>query len=476
MTSTLECVPIDVMKKAIRFFLAIFIFCVSGAFTSQNIALAQTATGIAKSAQADMYPLPIRRPFPNYQNFLGENQNYTLVLRGNGEAVVSFKSILYNPDATSLSDIKIHFSSDVQPQDFTVFQVIQQPYCIRYKPYPLPLAQSQAPTVMQQNSDQNCDQYQDPDYQNLYVGNTSYQKLSANYGNNTLTFSLSTPIQQNKYGSYFVYFRSFAYTHKTLFGGYTYAFQTPKFETKVNNLQIGITTDSDLFLKGTSGKVQYEGVKVSGRMAAMPPVANGMRNPQFDQFYNQIGQGDIVKNASNLQPLETYTVKGLYADSNWKLYGKEITTGIVVSILVIILLFVFLRFLLGKLTKYKEKTSGVSEPMKLFLIAAGLSFLSETCIFLYAVGSFFVLYLIRDSQLAFVVTIFILFLSFAIYMFLLFAAPVGIAIKKGYVWGIICFGLNIFWMMVFLGITIAVLLVFFPQGTDYVTPLRMMGL
>jgi len=423
-------------------------------------------------AFAQIKAFPIRPPVPNFQTFLGENQNYSIVFRGNGEAVISFKSVLYNPDAASLSDIKIHFPSNIQPQDFSVFQVIQQPYCIRYRPYPL-LSPQQSGTG---DTDQNCEAYQEPDYQNYYNPNTTYQKLTATYSHDTLTFSLFSPIQQNKYGSYFVYFRSFAYTHKNVFGAYEYSFQTPKFETKITSLQTGITTDSDLFLKGLHGKVQYQNTKAFGGMAPMAAAANSIRSPQFDQFYNQIGQGDIIKKASNLQPSETFTVNGVYAESNWKLYGKELGIGLIAVLVSITLLFVCIRLFLRKFTKKQEKTAGISETTKLFFIAGGLSFLSVFFLFLYAIGNFLILYVMRNSELAIVLIFFTLFLSFAIFLFLLFAVPIGLAIKKGYLWGIICFGLNIFWMMIFLGITLTLLFIFVPQGTDYVTPLRMLGM
>jgi len=410
---------------------------------------------------------PPRQRIPN---FLGEEHHYTVTFRGNGEAVIAMKAIVYNTNQDPFTTVHIHFPSNSNPKDINIFQVIQQPQCIGYAPQP--------PATSLNFIRPICEQYQDPDYQYIY-GNATYQKAPYEWRNNILTIHLPTPIDQNKYGSYFMYYRTFAYTHKNIFSAYEFTLQTPKFEDKINTLQIGITTDSDLTLKGAKGNVNYTTLK----NMALPASSNSGANPRFDAFYNQIGQGTIIKNAYDLQPLESYTVKGMYADSMIKLYGNNIAAILFVLLLLVIGVGIIMKKALTKNAQRDQKGT-FPKTAKRFFIATGVGFFAGLLICGYTVLVFILAAIFNNTfdfyQNTLFFFLFIAAISFAVYLFLLVTPAIIIGIKINFFWGIVTGVLTIVWLLIFSGITFTILFLFYPINTypfppPIVRPLNMGG-
>lgn len=409
------------------------------------------------------------------QSFLGENQNYSIVFRGNGEAVVSFKTILTNNSSDSLSKIILHFQSNIQPQDLAAFQVIADRSCIQYaypqqsqnlQPTPTPFSldysnpnirsipvPSQAVTFP--IKPQTCLEYSVPDFENL-SGNIQYQAAAIDFSANTLTLSLPQPISPNQSGSYFLYYRTFAYTNKTLFGAFDFRFHTPQFENKINALQIGITTDSDLILRGNKGVVNYSGGNTPLAAPTMNTALGTIQNPVFDNYYNQIGQGDLTKNASNLQPFETYTVEGSFSTSQISLYGRDIAVGISILILIGIITFLLVKYILYRL-KHSIKApptilsnTPTVKRVYMTLFAAGISFGSVMLLSVFVTAVYFFYQFLGTSPYAIIFILFLFLIALAVGGFLLFVPSILFALKKGWVWGFITFGMTLFWLLLFL--------------------------
>lgn len=381
-----------------------------------------------------LMPLP---PINNgNQTLFGENQYYTVTFRGNGEAIVTMKAIISNTNTTPLSSVTLHIPSNITSKDVLAYQVIAKPQCIQYSNQPI--------------AQPNCLQYQQPDYQ--YVANdTTYQKISIDQTSSTITLPLPTPIKANETGSYLLSFRTFDYTQKNMFAAYTFTFHSLKVDDQINTLQVGIATDSDLFIKNATSTVNYNSA-TSMKSFAVPQAANSaVQSQQFNDFYNQLGQGTIVKNASNLEPLESYTTTGMYADTGIKLYGQEITITVIAIIALLIIVFGITFLVLRRQKTGKSPKKSVN--MKLFFIAAGTSFgsvllASGYTIIILLASTFLNLNNSYGGTTNMFVTLLITALSGAVYLFLLFVPAIIMTVKKGFVWGGIMLGLTIMWAII----------------------------
>lgn len=353
----------------------------------------------------------------------GQDHYYSITFRGNGEAVVNLKVVLTNLEDTALNKVSLRVPK-VDPKDLAVYQVIKEPVCFRYAPL----------TSV-------CVEYQEPDYYQFYSPN-KYQKAKFELSGDTINIELPKEIKTNSSGSFVLYFRGIGYAKKDAFGAYKYSFESLKVNDKIRNLQVGIETDSDLFLKGAKGKVEY---RFDQAVTSLKSVGaqEGVASPQFDNFYNQLGYGSIIKNSKDLQPLDSYVVKGAYADGRIKLYAKEILT--VLGVLIVLVIFGVL---------------GVSMLLKFarinFVLALGLSFASSILIAGYTLFINFLLSSSYISQLAMPIFIYPLGLillavvSLAIYVFLLVGPAIYFGFKKGVVWGFVTFGMTVSWLVLYL--------------------------
>jgi len=90
------------------------------------------------------------RPMGNSGSFLGENHYYTITFIGNGEAVVVAKVLLTNVD-NPVNSVKLQFPPNINPQDLVVYQILQEPQCIRYEPTAQPTIKNHNPNRYARN-------------------------------------------------------------------------------------------------------------------------------------------------------------------------------------------------------------------------------------------------------------------------------------------------------------------------------------
>jgi hypothetical protein len=242
------------------------------------------------------------------------------------------------------------------------------------------------------------------------------------------------------------------YAKKGFFGAYKFTFETLQAEDDIRNLTVGVSTDSDLVLRGATGEVQY---RFEDAAVSLKTVGGGAPSESLaiDTFYNQIGYGSLIKTASSLAPLESYTVSSSFADSSIKLYGKEIAIGLGVFLLVLIVVGVAVRFVLAKTKEMSPASTGLDS--KNLLLSASVSFGSALLVGGYTLLAILAsTYLVRtisyDLQTAF--TIFMVVISFAVYALFLFAPGIYLGVKKGIGWGIATIVLTIIWLVILLGV------------------------
>ncbi len=452
--------------------------------SSYSVALAQNESGQGSAGSAgssgvtaedakmmiapDSYPIGRGGVMP----FSGQNHNYSVVFRGNGESIVTLRVSLTNTsDSLDLKEVSLRLPKVTDPKDLSAYQILATPPCIRYEDRPL------VQTFPYQTP--KCAEYGEPDYY-YYYGGGKYQKAKTEFSGDTVKVTLATAIAPNKTGSFFLYYKAFGYAKKNLFGAYSFDFETLKTNDQINQLTIGISTDADQVLKGAKGEVQYRGAETSMALKAAPAAdAGAMANPTIDNFVSQIGQGTMVKTASNLSAMESYQVKGMYANSRTKLYGRELLTVLAVIVFFLVLVGLVL-FAIQKRTFKKDKVQAgdhkvmSDDGMKRVGESLAISFASAlvTAGYSIAVYSIFnALSNIVDYQYQSIVMILLVVISFAVYILVILGPAFFVGYKKGLGWGMGTFVMTIVWLILLAVVTVAILFVFRDQNNYPPVPL-----
>ncbi len=136
-------------------------------------------------------------------------------------------------------------------------------------------------------------------------------------------------IEPNKQSTVYVSYKVNGYTTEEPLGLFKYQFETAEFDHAIDSADVAVYVEPDLYLQG-SGK---------GRTNYLPNLAEGiagyttgapLSSPFESRFSSAISQDVAVsKQGVNLDPLETYTVKGAYARTWWRLYWSVIVLAIV---------------------------------------------------------------------------------------------------------------------------------------------------
>lgn len=408
--------------------------------------------GVKASTQSMMIMPPDTEP----SGVFGEDHYYSVIFRGNGDAVVNLKAIFTNTEEATVSAVTLRAPKG-QVEDIVAYQLIKDRRCLRYGPTDT----TPKPGIVEDRYDPPvCIQYENPDfYGYTYSNNTKYRKAEVKTEGELITITLPEGVSPEVSASYILYYRSKAYTQKDFAGAYSYSFETLKTESPIRNLQVGVSTDSNLKLKDASSDVNYAENDTAISELKMAPAMNsaGMTSQAFDRYYQQIGQGSIVEHASSLQPLDTFTVEGVYAKSVWQLHAKTIIIVVVIGLIVI----VGIGFGLFKLFKYIRKKSVRTENSivhahthkVLWLVGGsfGASVLTAGyTIFLFFISSFVSGFFYIGYQFNLLLSLFLLILSLAIYPLCLFVPAIVMGVKKGLWWGVGMFAMTIGWLMVYL--------------------------
>lgn len=419
---------------------------------------AESSAIIGNPGQQDRMMMPIAPPSAETQPyFLGQDQYYTVTFRGNGEAIVTGKIIFSNLDASPKNDISFKVTN-VQPQDVVVYQVIREPQCIQYEP-------TTDPKVI----NPPCAQYQEPDYSGYFYGKSTYSKAITTASNDTVNVTLPNPVMANKSSAIVLYYRANGYAKKTFSGAYDFVFKTPEVNEKIRTLQVGLSTDSDLVIKGNQGNVNYGETAPAGKMMALDSASGGVNSAQFDQFYQQIGTGSVMKTATNLQANESYTVTGMFGTSQWQFYLKEV--------LLAVLVFVVLLLVIGiPLVRWLKKNAGKSQGITGANVVIGIVVGFITAIVLSVHTT--LVYFVRNSlnRYYYESTIFlslgIMIVAGSVYLLLLTLPSIIVGVKRGLWSGVITAVSTIVWLGIGLLIVGAVVLTT-GQGRQFPTPMMM---
>ncbi|MBI4066398.1 hypothetical protein HY411_01635 [Candidatus Gottesmanbacteria bacterium] len=434
--------------KTLLFLFVLLLFSLKTPFiAAQETQIAPADPGLTPEKM--MPPRP-----PDDTPILGQEHAYSVLFRGNGDAVVTMRAAFTNEEQVQTNTVSFRVPR-VEPRRISAFQIIREPQCIRYKPYS-PNEQAREP---------QCMEYQETNYFQWY-GQAKYQKATTQFTGDTLTIVLPQSIKPAKSGSVLVVFSASGYAKKDIFGTYSYAFETFKVEdTSVTKATIGISVDSDLVLAGAKGTVNYRFSEAEAMSLASGVEKMAGASPQLDQMYSQVGYGTITKTASHLEPLESFTVKGRYADSAIRLYGKGILIGLGIFVAAVVLLFFLGRAATRALTNQQVK--GVAPSPTDMVVLIGGSFLSAALIAVYTAG----LFLLRNTvqqvvsyEMVGIVFILATIISIGVYGLLLIAPAILVGLRRGLAWGMGAFGLTILFLVVNAVIMIVVLMLLYGNG------------
>jgi hypothetical protein len=305
-----------------------------------------------------------------------------------------------------------------------------------------------------------CAETQEPDYYGYYWSKAKYQKAESDYSGDTLTLTLPQPIAANKSGSFFIYYRTLGYAEKNLFGAYKFTFETLQVEDDIRNLTVGISTDSDLVLRGATGEVNYRFEDASSSLKAVGGVAPA-ESSAIDTFYNQIGYGSLIKTASSLAPWESYTVTSSFAENRLKLYAKEALIGLGIFWGLLAAVIVVARIVLKRTASKVQAQSSARFESRTLVLALGVSLASSLLVAGYTVLAIVAVnFLTRTVGYEFqqALLVFLVVISFVVYCLFLFGPGVYLGVKKGVGWGIATLFLTVFWMLLFLGVGLLIYL------------------
>lgn len=406
--------------------------------------------------------MPVSIMPPDTNPILGHEHAYSVLFRGNGDAVVSMRASFTNDKATSSNTISFRIPR-VEPRRVSAFQILRDPECIRYKeftPYDTP---GQQPM---------CLQYQEPNYFRIY-GAAKYQKAATLLAGDTLTITLPQSISPSKTGSILVVFSAAGYAKKNIFGGYDYTFETLKSEeSAIATISLGISVDTDLHLAGAKGNVNYRFSDTEVMSMSAQSNKAAMASPQMDQLYSQLGYGMITKTASRLEPLESYSVKGRYADSLLKLYAKGMLIAVMAFVGGLAVLFFLGKAAFKALIKPRPQGSSPSSTDSVILL--GGSFLSAALIAGYTAGLFFLRNTIQQVvsyQLVGVILILATVISIGIYGLLLITPAMVVGVRRGIVWGLGTLGLTVFFLIINTVILVVVLTLLYSNAGGPMPPI-----
>lgn len=299
----------------------------------------------------------------------GQNHFYTVVFRGNGEAIVYAKLVVTNNNDTALREYSFQMP-DVKVGEMVIYQMKQSSECIRYDN-----------SYRQYNWDETrpCLEYRSADYLNSYYNSNvknEYQKVNFTQSGNQYKFYIPTAVQPGQTTAFVVAFSAQGFVDK-FFGLFKYNFETLKVPSRIQEVKVSVSVDSDLYMEGKKAEVNYN--ESSSGLGLSYGVATGLgaSSATYDRKVSTIGTGGTVqKSAKNLAPDENFSVKGEYAKSSWRLYANSIIFFILIFVGCVSGIYLLLKRY-AKMRPAVSQQAAVNRPVKVQHSVDGTTWLDE---------------------------------------------------------------------------------------------------
>ncbi len=272
--------------------------------------------------------------------FFGQDHSYSVIFRGNGEAIVYAKLAFTNGGEEDQTDYSFSLPK-VTPSEIAIYQMVLPEECVEYD--------YTDSTLGTYSDDRICKRYQEADYNQSYYysySNSDAEYEKAEYTNDGQNFKITLPssVKPKRSGALIIAYAAKGYVTENM-GLFKFNFETIAVPSRINSLVVAVDVDSDLVLRGNKAKVNYSN-------STMKATAEGAADASFtseklDDIVGNIGSyTSLTKEASNLSKNETFSVKGQYATSWARLYTSSIILSILIPcgiVVLSILLFKIIR-------------------------------------------------------------------------------------------------------------------------------------
>ncbi|MBI2463776.1 hypothetical protein HYV57_02375 [Candidatus Peregrinibacteria bacterium] len=394
----------------------------------------------------------------------GQNHYYTVIFRGNGEAIIYAKMVITNPDEKPLKEFSFEMPK-VTSSEMAIYQMKLPQECAKYD---------------YDDRSKKCLQYRDPDYSRSYGGNNligyggngeiEYQKVQYIKSKSLYRFTFPTEIEPYKSTAIIIAYAAKGYVNETA-GLYKFQFESLKISSRIQEIRVAVDIDTDLVMKGKRSSVNYNTETLS--MIAQEDVASSISSRSLNNVVGKIGSyGPLVKTAKNLSPNESFIVKGEYAKNWLRLNVSSILLFILIIVAIVTAVYFLVKFLKRRSEQNVKNVSATDQqiigqnpknPIRLVTIAnISVSFLSVAII----IGLTYLLEFLESSDFiqgfngsdVFEIIAFITIVL--LYILLIFGPAIIIALKRGWKSFIAILIAEFLWCLVF----IVIYFIFFQMG------------
>jgi len=282
---------------------------------------------------------------------IGQKHSYSVVFRGNGEAITSAKIVIPNREEQALSEFSFEIP-EVDTYEMTMYQIQLPKECVRYDDDYDDDYDDYYYDDYYDDPNNPCIEYRDPDYGQDYdyYGDSQqaeYTKIKYTQIDNTYRLTLPNPIEPSQSTAIIISYATKGYVNNN-FGLYEFNFETIKVASRIQDIRVAIDVDSDLLLKGKQSSVNYDegyGVIPMAQLGDARAVSSG----ELDRVVSSIGiSGALIKESKSLAPNESFNVRGEYAENWLRLYLNEIIIAILVIIVIIVLIYFISKYIKSK--------------------------------------------------------------------------------------------------------------------------------
>lgn len=354
------------MYKIITKFIALVL--VLGLFLANfgGVLLAQEAASSSSVAPDMGRIMPPINPDTSNSLLFGQKHSYSVVFRGNGEAITYAKLVIPNREEQALSEFSFEIPK-VSPSEMIMYQMKLPKECIRYN-----------------YTDPNnpCVEYRDPDYgQDYYYygsGQTAeYTRIKYTQSGNIYNLTLPNAVEPSKSTALIISYAAKGYVDNS-FGLYKFNFETIKVNSRIQSMRVAVDVDSDLLLKEKQSSVNYNEGAGAIPMAKLGD-SSAVSSSELDRVVSNIGSyGAIIKESKSLAPNESFNVRGEYANNWLRLYLNEIIITILVIIVIIVLIYLVSKYISSKPKKRVVETTETQNKTNNIVNKNSINFLNLT--------------------------------------------------------------------------------------------------
>lgn len=405
-----------------------------------------------------------RTIMPPYEGrIFGQNHYYQVVFDGEGEAAVAAKLTLQNTTKEETSSTIV----EIPGNNIRMIRAVQEVYekekeCRNWE------------QICMEEEEGRCVRYErkcQEWYWRTRLYNPTYYTLEPEKEvlSNSIkyTFELESALKEQEQTALLLYYKVPEQAQKKR-GIFYFTFETAKVPYDLDKVRVAVAVQEGFYLKGGEAKTEYKSNFQALEEAA--PAMRGVESQSLSRFSSQIEYAKgYVKQTQGLDPWESFTVKGQYAESWFMLYKGKIISWIIGIIVFFVLLGLGIRWWIKK-KGARIREEGTSPRMVegwLPLKILGVAFGSVIAILIILLAGAFVLSNMSSwigYHYSGFLALFVIIIEGIIVLALFFGPPIYMGVKYG-------LSIGVWTVLVSIGIMILLLiLTFILLGASQLRP------